>query len=320
MFDYFHIFRTVLIAFIISLILGPILIPVLRRLKIGQSVREEGPKSHYVKSGTPTMGGIIFLLALVITVISTGIMNRDLMVLLLASLGFGLIGFVDDYIIVVKKSNLGLRAGQKFFAQVVLAVILAVYQSNTSIAGTSILIPFSGNQFLDLGILYIPFIVFVVVGTVNSVNLTDGLDGLASGVSIIVLSFFAIVASMWGADNVTIFSAALIGGCLGFLVHNTYPAKIFMGDTGSLALGGAIASIAILMNLTLWLPIVGGIFFIETISVIIQVVSFKSRGRRVFLMSPLHHHLEHKGWKETKVVVVFWLITVLLTIVGLLAI
>lgn len=295
MFDYFHMFRTLIIAFIISLILGPILIPVLRRLKVGQSVRKEGPKSHYVKTGTPTMGGIIFLLALVITVISSGIMNRDLMVLLLATLGFGLIGFVDDYIIVVKKSNLGLRAGQKFIAQVVLAVILAIYQSNTSIAGTSILIPFLDNQFLDLGIFYIPFIVFVVVGTVNSVNLTDGLDGLASGVSIIVLSFFAIVASMWGADNVTIFSTALIGGCLGFLVHNAYPAKIFMGDAGSLALGGAIASIAILMNLTLWLPIVGGIFFIETLSVIIQVVSFKSRGKRVFLMSPLHHHLEHKG-------------------------
>ena len=320
MFDYFHILRTVLIAFIISLILGPILIPLLRKLKIGQSIREEGPKSHYAKTGTPTMGGIIFLTSLVITVISTGLMSRDLTILLAAALGFGLIGFIDDYIIVVKKRNLGLTAGQKFIAQVILAVLLAVYQSNTSISGTSIIIPFLDNQLFDLGIFYIPFIVFVVVGTVNSVNLTDGLDGLASGVSIIVLSFFTTVAIMWGADDVSIFAAALIGACLGFLIHNAYPAKIFMGDTGSLALGGAIAGVAILLNLTLLLPIVGGIFFVETISVIIQVVSFKTRGKRVFLMSPLHHHLEHKGWKETKIVAIFWIITVLLAIVGLLAI
>lgn len=320
MFDYFHIIRTILIAFIISLILGPIMIPLLRKLKIGQSIREEGPKSHYAKTGTPTMGGIIILISLIITVVSTGLMSRDLLILLVATLGFGLIGFIDDYIIVVRKNNLGLTASQKFIAQVVLAILLAIYQSNTSMAGTSIMIPFLENQFLDLGILYIPFVVFVVVGTVNSVNLTDGLDGLASGVSIIVLSFFAIVATMWGADNVSIFSAALIGACLGFLIHNSYPAKVFMGDTGSLALGGAIAGIAILLNLTLILPIVGGIFFIETLSVIIQVVSFKTRGKRVFLMSPLHHHLEHKGWKETKVVVVFWLITVILSIIGLLAI
>lgn len=320
MFDYFHIMRTILIAFIISLILGPILIPILRKFKIGQSIREEGPKSHYAKTGTPTMGGIIILISLVITVVSTGLMSRDLLILLVATLGFGLIGFIDDYIIVVRKSNLGLTASQKFIAQVILAVLLAIYQSNTSVAGTSIMIPFLENQFLDLGILYIPFVVFVVVGTVNSVNLTDGLDGLASGVSIIVLSFFAIVATMWGVDNVSIFSAALIGACLGFLIHNSYPAKVFMGDTGSLALGGAIAGIAILLNLSLILPIVGGIFFIETLSVIIQVVSFKTRGKRVFLMSPLHHHLEHKGWKETKVVVVFWLITVILSIIGLIAI
>lgn len=320
MLDYFHIIRTIIIAFIISLILGPILIPLLRRLKIGQSIREDGPKSHYAKSGTPTMGGIIFLIALIITVVTTGLMSKDLLVLLVATLGFGLIGFIDDYIIVVRKDNLGLTARQKFLAQIIFAVILAIYQSNASTAGTSVIIPFSGNQLLDLGNLYIPFVVFVVVGTVNSVNLTDGLDGLASGVSIIVLSFFAIVATMWGLDNISIFSAALIGACLGFLIHNSHPAKVFMGDTGSLALGGAIAGLAIIMNLPLILPIVGGIFFIETLSVIIQVASFKLRGKRVFLMSPLHHHLEHKGWKETKVVLVFWLITLILCVVGYLAI
>ena len=320
MLDYFHILRTVLIAFMISLILGPILIPILRKLKIGQSIREEGPKSHYSKTGTPTMGGLIILASLVITVVTTGLMSRDLMILLTSTLGFGLIGFIDDYIIIIKKRNLGLTPSQKFIAQVILATILAIYQSKTSITGTSIIIPFLDNQFLDLGILYIPFVVFVVVGTVNSVNLTDGLDGLASGVSIIVLSFFTLVSTMWGLDNISIFTSSLIGACLGFLIHNSYPAKIFMGDTGSLALGGAIAAIAILMNLPLVLPIVGGIFFIETLSVIIQVVSFKTRGKRVFLMSPLHHHLEHKGWKETKVVVIFWFITAILSTIGLVAI
>lgn len=320
MFDYFHIIRTIFIAFIISVILGPILIPILKKLKVGQSIREEGPKSHYAKTGTPTMGGIIFLVSLIITIVSSGQLSRDLMILLAATLGFGLIGFIDDYIIVVRKSNEGLSASQKFIAQVVLAIILALYQSNTSMAGTSVIVPFLSNTLLDFGIFYIPFVVFVVVGTVNSVNLTDGLDGLASGVSIIVLSFFAIVATMWGVDDISIFTAALIGACLGFLIHNSYPAKVFMGDTGSLALGGAIAGIAIILNLSLILPIVGGIFFIETLSVIIQVISFKTRGKRVFLMSPLHHHLEHKGWKETKVVIVFWFIAVLLSIIGLVAI
>lgn len=316
---YFQIIRTIVFAFVIGLILGPIIIPMLKKLHIGQSIREDGPESHLSKSGTPTMGGIIILLSLIITIATSGIMTNDLMILLASTFGFGLIGFIDDYIKVVKKRNLGLRAYQKFLAQVVLAIILGIYQSKTSVVESKVLIPFLSDRYLDLGILYIPYIIFVVVGTVNSVNLTDGLDGLASGVSIIVFSFFSIVALNWGLDSVSLFSSALIGACLGFLIHNAHPARVFMGDTGSLALGGAIAAIAVLTNLTLFLPIVGGIFFIEALSVIIQVASFKLTGKRVFLMSPLHHHFEYKGWKETKIVGVFWLATALLCIIGIIS-
>lgn len=317
MIEYIDIIRTLVISFLITLILGPIVIPLLKKLKIGQSIREEGPKSHLSKSGTPTMGGLIILLALVITVFSSGIITEDTYVLILATLGFGLIGLIDDYIIVVKKRNLGLSAGQKMAGQIILAVILAIYQSNTSELGTKVIVPFLQNQYLDLGILYIPFIVFVVVGTVNSVNLTDGLDGLASGITLIVMSFFSMIALKWGFGSTSLFATALAGACLGFLMHNSYPAKVFMGDTGSLALGGAVATTAILLNLPLILPIVGGIYFIETLSVIIQVLSFKLTGKRVFLMSPLHHHYEHKGWKETKIVSVFWFATVILCLIGM---
>lgn len=316
---YSHIIRTIVIAFLISLFLGPIIIPILKKLKAGQSIREEGPKSHFSKSGTPTMGGIVIIVALILTVLSSGLINTDTIVLIVATVGFGLIGFIDDYIKIIKKRNLGLKAYQKLLAQVILAIVLAMYQSNTSEVGTKVIIPFLKSQYLDLGIAYIPFIVFVVVGTVNSVNLTDGLDGLASGVSVIVLSFFSLIALNTGSDSISIFSAALTGACLGFLIHNAYPAKIIMGDTGSLALGGAIVSISILLNLPLFLPIVGGIFFIETLSVIIQVVSFKLTKKRVFLMSPLHHHFELKGWKETKVVGVFWIITAVLCLIGVIA-
>jgi phospho-N-acetylmuramoyl-pentapeptide-transferase len=214
---------------------------------------------------------------------------------------------------VVNRRSLGLRAYQKLIGQIILAVILAVYQS--SVSGTQMIVPFIKNQYLDLGLFYIPFITFVVVGTVNSVNLTDGLDGLASGVTLIVLSFFGIVA-LNTSPNISIFSTALAGACLGFLVHNAHPAKVFMGDTGSMALGGAVAAIAVLLKMPLLIPIVGGIYFIEALSVIIQVTSYKLTGKRVFLMSPLHHHFEQKGWKETKVVAVFWMATVILCLLG----
>lgn len=317
MLDYLDIIRIIAISFIITLVLGPISIPMLRRLKVGQSIREEGPKSHMKKSGTPTMGGLMFLSAAIITSLTSGVVNNDLFILIFATLGFGSIGFIDDFIKVVLRRNLGLRAYQKLLGQILIAVILVVYQTRTASEGTEVIVPFLNNFYLDLGIIYLPFIVFVVVGTVNSVNLTDGLDGLATGVTLIVLSFFSLVALKMGYSAVTVFSAALAGGCLGFLKYNSHPAKVFMGDTGSLALGGAIAAISIIMKIPLVLPIVGGIYFAETLSVILQVLSFKLTGKRIFKMSPLHHHYELSGWRETKVVTVFWLVTVVLCLIGL---
>mgnify|MGYP002409799009 FL=1 len=265
------------------------------------------------------MGGLIIIISLIITVFTSGIVTEDTYVLIFATLGFGFIGFIDDYIKVVMRRNLGLKAYQKIIGQIILAVILAIYQSNTSELGTKVIVPFLENNYLDLGILYVPFIAFVVVGTVNSVNLTDGLDGLASGVTLIVMSFFSIIALKWGLGSISLYATALAGACLGFLFHNSYPAKVFMGDTGSMALGGAVASIAILLNLPLLLPIVGGIYFIEALSDIIQVLSFKFTGKRVFLMAPIHHHFEYKGWKETKIVSVFWFTTVILCLIGMLS-
>lgn len=316
MVDYKDIIRIILISFIITLILGPIMIPILRRLKVGQSIRQEGPKTHLKKSGTPTMGGVMILGALLITTFTSGFINRDLIILIVVTLAFGAIGFIDDFIKVVLKRSLGLKAYQKLIGQIIVAVILAIYQSNNTVFGTQIFVPFFDRLIVDLGILYIPFIIFVVVGTVNSVNLTDGLDGLASGVTLIVLAFFSLVSMKMGFYSITIFSAALAGGCLGFLKYNAYPAKVFMGDTGSLALGGAVATIAVMLNLPLIIPIVGGIYFMEALSVIIQVVWFKTTGKRVFKMSPLHHHYELMGWKETKVVTSFWFATVFLCLIG----
>lgn len=319
MVEYIDIIRIIIIAFFITIVLGPITIPILKKLHIGQNVRDDGPKTHLAKSGTPTMGGIIILSSLLITTLTSGLLNKDMYILLIFTLGFGAIGFLDDILKIKYKRSLGLKAYQKLIGQIILAVILAYYQSNNSMLGTKVIIPFLDNRYLDLGILYVPFIAFVVVGTVNSVNLTDGLDGLASGVTLIVSTFFGLVALNWGMESVSIFAAALTGACLGFLIHNAYPAKIFMGDTGSLALGGAISAVAILLNLPLIIPIVGGIYFAEALSVIIQVISFKLTGKRVFRMAPLHHHFEQKGWKETRIVIVFWSITVILSLIGVIS-
>ncbi|QZY57185.1 phospho-N-acetylmuramoyl-pentapeptide-transferase [Crassaminicella profunda] len=316
MIHYQQLIIMIIFSFLSTLILGPIVIPILRRLKVGQSIRDEGPKSHMSKSGTPTMGGLIMIAAICITTLTSGNVNRDLYVILFATISFGLIGFIDDFIKVVLKRNLGLKAYQKLIGQIIVAVLIALYQSSISQYGTKILVPFI-NQYLDLGVLYIPFIVTVMVATANSVNLTDGLDGLAAGVTLIVSSFFSLVAMNWGYPSIAVFCGALTGACLGFLRFNAYPAKVFMGDTGSMALGGAVAAIAILMNLTLLIPIVGGIYFAEALSVIMQVTSFKLTGKRIFKMSPLHHHFELTGWKETKVVIVFWSVTLLLCIIGL---
>lgn len=303
------------LGLILSLILGKILIPVLKKLHAGQSIREEGPKSHMVKSGTPTIGGLIFLFSAIITTLLTGNFKVSVFMILFSTLAFGAVGFVDDYIKVVMKRNLGLRAYQKLFLQILTAVILIIYQYNSKHMGTDLYIPFL-KDYRSIGVFYIPFIIFVIVGTVNSVNLTDGLDGLSTSVTIICLFFFNVVAVKFQRYEIAAFSLVLAGALIGFLFFNKYPAKVFMGDTGSLALGGAISAIALLLNVPLILPIAGGIYFIETLSVIIQVVSFKTRGKRVFLMSPLHHHFEQKGWHEKKVVAVFSLVELILCILS----
>ncbi len=320
---------TIIIAFVITLILGPLIIPYLKRLKVGQMIREEGPQSHKSKSGTPTIGGLIIILAIVITSLTSGLVNKDMLVALAVTVAFGIIGFIDDFIKVVLKRNLGLRAYQKIIFQIIVAIMLAIYQSDATYMGTKIIIPFiQGSwtiggitipQYLDLGILYIPFIVFVVVATVNGVNLTDGLDGLASGVTLIIAAFFSLVAAYFGYTSLAIFCGAVTGACLGFLRFNSHPAQVFMGDTGSLALGGAIATVAILMNIALIIPIVGGIYFAEALSVSLQVIYYKLTKKRIFKMAPLHHHYELSGWAETKVVIVFWSITAILCLIGIVA-
>jgi len=272
---------------------------------------------------------LIIILAIVITSLTSGLVNTDMLVALAVTVAFGIIGFIDDFIKVVLKRNLGLRAYQKIIFQVIVAIMLAMYQSGATYMGTKIIVPFIqgswtiGNitipQYLDLGVLYIPFIVFVVVATVNGVNLTDGLDGLAAGVTLIIAAFFSLVAAYYGQTSLAIFAGSVTGACLGFLKFNSHPAQVFMGDTGSLALGGAIATVAILMNVALIIPIVGGIYFAESLSVILQVISYKLTKKRIFKMSPLHHHYELSGWAETKVVIVFWSVTVILCLLGIIA-
>lgn len=304
-----------IMGLIFSLIFGKILIPILKSLKAGQSIREDGPSSHLVKSGTPTIGGLIFIFSIILATILTGNFSLKVLMLIFALLSFGAVGFTDDYIKVVKKRNLGLTAIQKLTLQIIATIIVLIYQYTSKGMSTDLYIPFL-KEYISFGILYIPFIIFVVVGTVNSVNLTDGLDGLSSGVTIIVLLFFTIVSYKMENLELGLFSISLVGALLGFLYFNKYPAKVFMGDTGSLALGGVVSIIAVLLNVPLILPIAGGIYFMETLSVIIQVVSFKTRGKRIFLMSPLHHHFEQKGWKEKKVVGVFIFVQIILCIIS----
>ena len=325
---------TIVSDFMLTLIMGTIFIPLLKRLRFGQNVRDDGPKSHLAKTGTPTMGGIIFLIPVIVTtlIIAGGELSFTI-VALLSTLGFGLIGFIDDYINVVMKRSLGLRAYQKIIGQTAIATAIAYYAYVNPNIGSSIIIPFFGGEW-DLGVLYIPITIFIIVGIVNSVNLTDGLDGLATGVTLVVsvtltiiASFVAIAMEKTGIGylaenyyNLVVFAAALTGGCLGFLRYNTHPAKVFMGDTGSLGLGGAIAAMTVLLRIPLWLPIIGGVYMAEALSVIIQVVSYKLTGKRVFRMSPLHHHFELSGMPETKVVAMFMTATVVLCLFALMSI
>ena len=316
-----QIIRVIIVSFLIALFLGPVVIPILKRLKVGQSIREEGPKSHFGKTGTPTMGGVIIIFAILIAVLTSRLFKAEVWAVIFFMLGFGAIGFIDDYIKVVLKRNLGLRAYQKIIGQLIFSVLLAWYGSKYSAMGTTLIIPYV-NIHIDLGGLYIPFITFFTVGMVNAVNLTDGLDGLNTGVTLIVMAAFSLIANSLIEENkiyegISLVSAAVSGACLGFLKHNANPAKVFMGDTGSLALGGAVAAVAVLSNTVLFIPIIGGIYFAEALSVIIQVLHYKRTKRRVFKMAPIHHHFEMCGWKETKVVGVFWIVTVILAFIGI---
>ncbi len=310
---------TAIIAFLIVVILGPIFIPMLAKFKFGQTVRDDGPQTHLLKNGTPTMGGVLMIIAILITGLTRAQINKDLLVGLICITGFGFVGFLDDFIKIKMKRSLGLKAYQKIVLQFALAFFVAYYQYTTSPSATQIMVPFT-DYIINLGSLYVPIMMFIIIGTVNAVNLTDGLDGLASGVTLIVSIFFMMLAISVGNNDVAILAAATGGACLGFLGFNSYPAKVFMGDTGSMALGGAVVAFAVLTNSVLLIPIVGGIYFAETLSVIIQVLSFKLTGKRVFKMAPIHHHFEQCGWPETRVVFIFWITTVVLSWIGIIAV
>ncbi|MEG1848439.1 MAG: phospho-N-acetylmuramoyl-pentapeptide-transferase [Lachnospiraceae bacterium] len=310
----------VIIAFGISVLLGPVIIPFLRKLKVGQTERTDGPQTHLCKSGTPTMGGILFLASVVLT--SLLYMNRypKILPILFLTLGFGLIGFLDDYIKVVLKRSMGLRAWQKMLGQIVVTAVFAYYLINHTDISLAMKIPFMPSHFIDFGMWNIPLLFIVVIGTVNGTNFTDGLDGLASSVTVMVATFFTVVAigTHSGIEPIT---CAVVGALLGFLLFNVYPAKVFMGDTGSLALGGFVAATAYMLQMPLFILIVGFIYLAEVISVALQVSYFKiSGGKRIFKMAPIHHHFELCGWSETRIVAVFSIITAILCLIALLAI
>ena len=311
---------TAMIGFLIVIILGPIFIPMLARFKFGQTVRDEGPQSHLAKNGTPTMGGVMMIVAILITGLTRATISKGLIVGLICIVGFGFVGFLDDFIKIKMKRSLGLKAYQKIILQFALALYIAYYQYSASPSATQLVIPFT-NHIINLGIWYIPFMIIFIIGTVNAVNLTDGLDGLASGVTLIVSCFFVLFAVSISNSDVAILAAATAGACLGFLGFNSYPAKVFMGDTGSMALGGAVVAFATLTNSPLLIVIVGFIYLAEALSVMIQVTYFKlTNGKRIFKMAPLHHHFEQCGWPETRVVFIFWIATVVLCWIGVLAV
>jgi phospho-N-acetylmuramoyl-pentapeptide-transferase len=290
----------------------------LRNLKIGQTIREDGPRSHLAKTGTPTMGGVIFIISLTVSILLLGKLTPDVLLVLASTLSFGAVGFMDDFIKVVKKRNLGLRAYQKILGQLIASALIIAYGFYFKGGLQEFHIPLLGKLTIQLGIFTIPFFLTVILGTVNAVNLTDGLDGLATGISIIVFSTFGVMLGILEKWDLSILAFAFVGALLGFLLFNYKPAKVFMGDTGSLALGGALASLAVISELTFFIPLVAGIFFVETLSVMLQVGYFKLTKKRLFRMAPLHHHYEQKGWGELKVVWRFWAASVIFALTGLL--
>ncbi len=329
-------FRTIyatITALMISFMLGPWLIATLQRMQLGQTIRKVGPESHFVKEGTPTMGGALILVAIILpTLLWADLTNLYIWVCLLVTSGYGTIGFVDDYLKVVRKNSDGISARQKMFWQLLIAAAAALLLYFSGLVETHLSVPFFKNISPDLGVFYIPFAMLVMVGASNAVNLTDGLDGLAIGPMIIAASTFLLLAylsgnvnlaaylqitSVPGAGELSVLCGAMVGAGLGFLWFNTYPAQVFMGDVGSLSLGGALGTIAVITKNEFVLVIVGGIFVIEALSVIVQVVSFRYWGRRVFRMAPIHHHFELKGWPEPKIIVRFWIISIILALIAL---
>ena len=313
----YTIFLPVLIAFGLSVMMGPVIIPILRKLKMGQTERVDGVQSHLKKAGTPTMGGVIILLSVVITSVFYIKDYPKIIPILFVTLGFGLIGFLDDYLKVVMKRSDGLFPKQKMALQIVVTAVFAFYLVKFTDVSLTMLIPFSGGYYLDIGWFAIPLMFFAVIGTVNGVNFTDGLDGLASSVTVLVATFFTVVAigTKSGIEPITY---AVVGALLGFLLFNVYPASVFMGDTGSLALGGFVASTAYMLQMPVFIVIVGLIYLIEVLSVMIQVTYFKKTGgKRIFKMAPIHHHFELCGWSETRVVAVFSIATALLCLIAL---
>ncbi len=329
----FRIIYAAVTAFLIAFVLTPWLINKLQAIKLGQQVRDDGPKRHLAKSGTPTMGGILIIFAVVLsTLLWADLTNKYVWLVVLSTLGFGLIGFTDDYLKFIRAQSKGLSATQKFIGQFAIAVVIGLVLYSLPGFSTKLNVPFFKNVTPDLSWLYVPFAVLVIVGASNAVNLTDGLDGLAIGPVMIATMAYTIVVYMAGhklfadyllipyvdgAGEVGVFTAAIFGASLGFLWFNTYPASVFMGDVGSLPLGAALGTVAVISKHELLLILVGGVFVIEAVSVIFQVLSFKSRGKRIFLMAPIHHHFEMKGWEEPKVVVRLWIIAILLALLSL---
>ncbi|HHW73186.1 MAG TPA: phospho-N-acetylmuramoyl-pentapeptide-transferase [Firmicutes bacterium] len=309
-----------LLAFAFSLVFGPAVIRRLQRLKVGQVIRSDGPKTHQAKAGTPTMGGVLIVLCTVAAILLTARPLTDsTVIMLLSTVGFGLIGFLDDYIKVVAKRSLGLRAREKLVGQFGLAALVAIYAASR--VGTEFIVPFWTGTITLPTVLYVPFTIFVLVGVVNAVNLTDGLDGLAAGSTAIGAAAFAVIFLLLGHSDLSMFTSALAGACLGFIWFNGPPAQVIMGDTGSFALGAALATGAVLSRTSLFLPIIGGLFVLETVSVMLQVLYFRAtKGRRLFRMAPLHHHFELVGWAESKVMIRFVLMSLVFAVLGLYAI
>ncbi len=310
----------VIISFGVCVVLCPLLIPFLRKLKFGQYIREEGPQSHQKKSGTPTMGGIVIVLSIAITSILYINKYPDLVPVLFATVGFGIIGFMDDYIKVVMKRSMGLRAWQKLVGQILVTAILCFYLLNYTDVGTAMLIPFSGGKYIEVSFFFIPIFFLAFLGTVNGSNFTDGLDGLESSVTLLIATFFTVVAIAM-ESGISPITGAAAGSLLAFLLYNVYPAKVFMGDTGSLALGGFVVMSAYMLRMPLFIMIVALIYLVEVLSVMLQVSYFKlTGGKRIFKMAPIHHHFELMGWSETRVVAVFSIVTTILCLIALMGI